>query len=73
MGFRYQCILHGIMDFGLNKNQILIEDFKFNVDGLSELVNWGIENNMYMIHHCLFFPNKYFQNGFGKQITLQMS
>jgi len=41
-----------------------IQDFKFNVDGLSELVNWGKENNMYMIHHCLFFPNKYFPKWF---------
>ena len=41
-----------------------IYDFKYNVDGLSELVNWGIENNMYLIHHCLFFPNKYFPKWF---------
>ena len=41
-----------------------IDDYKFNVDGLSELVNWGKENNMYMIHHCLFFPNKYFPKWF---------
>ena len=41
-----------------------IDKFHFNVDGLSELVNWGKENNMYMIHHCLFFPNKYFPKWF---------
>ena len=41
-----------------------INDFKYHVNGLSELVNWGIENNMYMIHHCLFFPNKYFPKWF---------
>ena len=37
-----------------------VYDFVYNVEGLSELVNWGIDNNMYLIHHCLFFPNKYF-------------
>ena len=45
-----------------------IDDFKFNVDGLSELVNWGIENNMYMIHHCLFFLINIFQSGFGNKL-----
>ena len=53
-------------DFGFWPKQKpkLIQDFNFNIDGLSELVNWGIENNMYLIHHCLFFPNKYFPNWF---------
>ena len=41
-----------------------IDEFHFNVDGLSELVNWGVENDMYLIHHCLFFPNKYFPKWF---------
>ncbi len=43
-----------------------VNDFIFNVEGLSELVNWGIDNNMYLIHHCLFFPNKYFPKWFSK-------
>ena len=53
-------------DFGFwpKKKPNSIYDFEYKIDGLSELVNWGIENNMYMIHHCLFFPNKYFPKWF---------
>ena len=31
---------------------------------MSELVEWGKDNNMYMLHHCLFFPNKYYPKWF---------
>lgn len=43
-----------------------IKDFKFNTQYLDELVNWGKQNNFHIIHHCLFFPNKYFPNWFWK-------
>ena len=61
-----QMSVYPAWDFGFWPKQKpnSIEDFDYNVDGLSELVNWGIENNMYLIHHCLFFPNKYFPNWF---------
>ncbi len=61
-----QMSVYPAWDFGFWPKQkpISIDEFHFNVDGLSELVNWGKENNMYMIHHCLFFPNKYFPKWF---------
>ena len=61
-----QMSVYPAWDFGFWPKQKpnSINDFKYNIDGLSELVNWGIENKMYMIHHCLFFPNKYFPNWF---------
>ena len=61
-----QMSVYPAWDFGFWPKQKpnSINDFKYNVEGLSELVNWGIENKMYMIHHCLFFPNKYFPNWF---------
>ena len=61
-----QMSVYPAWDFGFWPKQKpnSIDDYKFNVDGLSELVNWGKENNMYMIHHCLFFPNKYFPKWF---------
>ncbi len=61
-----QMSVYPAWDFGFWPKQKpnSIDDFIYNVDGLSELVNWGKENNMYMIHHCLFFPNKYFPNWF---------
>ena len=61
-----QISVYPAWDFGFWPKQKpnSIDEFNFNVDGLSELVNWGIENNMYMIHHCLFFPNKYFPKWF---------
>ena len=43
-----------------------VKDFSFNAGGLSELVNWGIDNKMYLLHHCLFFPNKYYPEWFWK-------
>ena len=63
-----QMSVYPAWDFGFWPKQKpkSIDDFKYNVDGLSELVNWGKENNMYMIHHCLFFPNKYFPEWFWK-------
>ena len=42
-------------------SKIIIE-----TDGLNELVNWGELNNFHIIHHCLFFPNKYFPKWFSK-------
>ena len=61
-----QISVYPAWDFGFWPKQKpnSIEDFEYNVDGLSELVNWGKENNMYLIHHCLFFPNKYFPKWF---------
>ena len=61
-----QMSVYPAWDFGFWPKQRpnSIYDFKYNINGLNELVNWGIENNMYMIHHCLFFPNKYFPNWF---------
>ena len=61
-----QMSVYPAWEFGFwpKKKPNLIQDFNFNIDGLSELVNWGKDNNMYLIHHCLFFPNKYFPNWF---------
>ena len=61
-----QMSVYPAWDFGFwpKKEPNTIEDFEYNIDGLSELVKWGEKNNMYMIHHCLFFPNKYFPNWF---------
>tara|TARA_B100000963_G_scaffold289001_1_gene258387 strand:- start:599 stop:1804 length:1206 start_codon:yes stop_codon:yes gene_type:complete len=61
-----QMSVYPAWDFGFWPKQkpYSISDFKYNVKGLSELVNWGVENNMYIIHHCLFFPNKYFPKWF---------
>ena len=61
-----QMSVYPAWEFGFwpKKKPNLIQDFNFNVDALSELVNWGKNNNMYLIHHCLFFPNKYFPNWF---------
>tara|TARA_B100000963_G_scaffold192603_1_gene167692 strand:- start:375 stop:1580 length:1206 start_codon:yes stop_codon:yes gene_type:complete len=61
-----QISVYPAWDFGFWPKQKpnSIDNFVYNIDGLSELVNWGVENNMYMIHHCLFFPNKYFPNWF---------
>ena len=63
-----QMSVYPAWDFGFWPKQKpnSINDFKYNIDGLSELVNWGKENNMFMIHHCLFFPNKYFPKWFWK-------
>ena len=43
-----------------------ISKIKIETDGLNELVNWGELNNFHIIHHCLFFPNKYFPKWFSK-------
>ena len=61
-----QISVYPAWDYGFwpKKKPNSIDEFNFNVDGLSELVNWGVENNMYLIHHCLFFPNKYFPKWF---------
>lgn len=41
-----------------------IKNIRYNTKYLNELVNWGVENNFYILHHCLFFPNKYFPKWF---------
>lgn len=41
-----------------------IENMQFSTSQLDELVNWAKENNYHTIHHCLFFPNKYFPKWF---------
>lgn len=41
-----------------------INKINFNTKHLNEIVNWGKENNFHIIHHCLFFPNKYFPKWF---------
>ena len=41
-----------------------IKKIRFNTRHLDELVNWGVENNFHILHHCLFFPNKYFPKWF---------
>ena len=67
-----QMSVYPAWDFGFWPKQKpnSINDFKYNANGLSELVNWGLENNMYILHHCLFFPNKYFPNWFwGTEYT----
>ena len=43
-----------------------VSKIKIETDGLNELVNWGELNNFHIIHHCLFFPNKYFPKWFSK-------
>ena len=61
-----QMSVYPAWDFGFWPKQKpnSIEDFEYNISGLSELVNWGKENDMFLIHHCLFFPNKYFPKWF---------
>lgn len=41
-----------------------LKKIKINTNDLDILVNWGKQNNFYIIHHCLFFPNKYFPKWF---------
>ena len=43
-----------------------INNIKFETKDLDQVVNWGLKNNFYIIHHCLFFPNKYFPKWFGE-------
>ena len=43
-----------------------LEDFKIETKYFDELVNWGVENDFHIMHHCLIFPNKYFPTWFSK-------
>ena len=43
-----------------------LNDFKIETKYFDELVNWGIENEFHIMHHCLIFPNKYFPAWFSK-------
>ena len=43
-----------------------LKDFKIETKYFDELVNWGIENDFHIMHHCLIFPNKYFPKWFSK-------
>ena len=61
-----QMSVYPAWDFGFwpKSKPETLRDFNYNTDGLNELVNWGVKNNMYLIHHCLFFPNKYYPQWF---------
>lgn len=50
--------------FWPSKRPKKIRKIHFETDQLDELVNWGIRNNFHILHHCLFFPNKYFPQWF---------
>jgi len=50
--------------FWPQKKPINIKDINFSTSQLDELVNWGIENKYHILHHCLFFPNKYYPKWF---------
>ena len=41
-----------------------IDKIRFNTQQLDEVVNWGLKHDFHIIHHCLFFPNKYFPKWF---------
>ena len=43
-----------------------LKEFKIETKYFDELVNWGIENEFHIMHHCLIFPNKYFPSWFSK-------
>ena len=43
-----------------------LKDFKIETKYFDELVNWGVENEFHIMHHCLIFPNKYFPTWFSK-------
>ena len=42
-----------------------LKDFNFETKFFDELVNWGVENDFHIMHHCLIFPNKYFPKWFS--------
>ena len=42
-----------------------VREIEIQTGGLNELVNWGVLNNFHIMHHCLFFPNKYFPKWFS--------
>ncbi len=41
-----------------------ISEITFETKALDDLVNWSLENNLEVIHHCLIFPNCYYPNWF---------
>ena len=51
--------------FWPSKKPASVNNIKIQTSGLDELVNWGEINNFHIIHHCLFFPNKYFPKWFS--------
>lgn len=52
--------------FWPQKRPLTIEKIRFSTQQFDELVNWGVKNNYHILHHCLFFPNKYFPKWFWK-------
>ena len=52
--------------FWPKKKPVSIKDFNIETKYFDELVNWGIENEFHIMHHCLIFPNKYFPSWFSK-------
>ncbi|MBA41610.1 MAG: hypothetical protein CMC69_00025 [Flavobacteriaceae bacterium] len=52
--------------FWPKKKPSSLENFKVETAFLNELVNWGVENEFHIMHHCLIFPNKYFPSWFSK-------
>ena len=52
--------------FWPKKKPLSLEDFKIETKYFDELVNWGVENDFHIMHHCLIFPNKYFPAWFSK-------
>ena len=52
--------------FWPKKKPSSLENFKVETAFLDELVNWGVENEFHIMHHCLIFPNKYFPSWFSK-------
>ena len=52
--------------FWPKKEPSTLNEFKIETKYFDELVNWGVENEFHIMHHCLIFPNKYFPNWFSK-------
>ena len=52
--------------FWPKKKPVSLRDFNVETKYFDELVNWGIENEFHIMHHCLIFPNKYFPSWFSK-------
>ena len=52
--------------FWPKKKPVSLKDFNIETKHFNELVNWGIENEFHIMHHCLIFPNKYFPSWFSK-------
>ena len=52
--------------FWPKKEPATLKEFKIETKYFDELVNWGVENEFHIMHHCLIFPNKYFPKWFSK-------